>query len=208
MQQDKNKIVEIAAQLFRQSGIRNNTMDDIACQAGLSKKTLYQQVAQKEALVAAVIEQEYLTTKTSIEIINKNSTDNVEALIKISALILAYLKNTNPIAIIDLKKLYQATYSKAVEDFRNLYTIAIVGQLSTGKAVGTVRSDINEQLIAQLYTDKIDQMQTTTEFWGKNLRSEEIIREMITYYMRGLVTKKGETLFNKHILKLNTYLNQ
>ena len=41
----RNKIIETAAEQFMRFGVRSVTMDDIARQAGMSKKTIYQEFA-------------------------------------------------------------------------------------------------------------------------------------------------------------------
>ena len=48
---EKNHIIEKSAQLFKASGIRTNTMDDIAGAVGISKKTLYQHITDKNEII-------------------------------------------------------------------------------------------------------------------------------------------------------------
>src|SRR5690606_23648562 len=47
----KEKIIEVATGLFRIRGVRAVTMDDIAREAGMSKKTIYQEFKDKSQLV-------------------------------------------------------------------------------------------------------------------------------------------------------------
>src|SRR3954469_23865892 len=50
----KERILVKADELFNRYGIRSVSMDDIAAQLGMSKKTLYQYYADKDELVMGV----------------------------------------------------------------------------------------------------------------------------------------------------------
>ncbi|MFZ1857244.1 MAG: TetR/AcrR family transcriptional regulator, partial [Chitinophagaceae bacterium] len=52
----KERILLKAEELFMQYGIRSVSMDDIANNLGMSKKTLYQYFADKDELVEAVVD--------------------------------------------------------------------------------------------------------------------------------------------------------
>jgi len=204
---EKKQIVEKSAQLFKNSGIRSNTMDDIARETGISKKTLYQCIPDKNELVTEVIEQEYFKMKAVIEKISVESTNSIEELIRINTFILQFLRTINPTSISDLKKLYQDVYTVTRIRFKELFAQTIIESIKKGKELKIFRDDINEEFITHLHTERIDQMQEASELWGSNSGSSEVIKEMITYYLRGLVTKQGETLLNTYLLDFNNYLN-
>ena len=54
----QDRIKQRADELFRRYGIRSVTMDEIAAQLGISKKTIYQYYTDKDQLVDAVTEDE------------------------------------------------------------------------------------------------------------------------------------------------------
>lgn len=54
----KNKIVDVARQLFAQNGVENTTMNDIALASGKGRRTLYTYFSGKEELYWAVAESE------------------------------------------------------------------------------------------------------------------------------------------------------
>ncbi|MEJ0082885.1 MAG: helix-turn-helix domain-containing protein [Puia sp.] len=56
--ENKERILEKATQLFKHYGIRSITMDEIAAQLGISKKTIYQFFTDKDAMVEAVVNEE------------------------------------------------------------------------------------------------------------------------------------------------------
>lgn len=199
-------IIRISAQLFASYGIRTNTMDDIASKAGISKKTLYQWVADKNELVNSVINFEYANIKDSLKAIKLESNNSIEELIKVNAFIINFLKEINPVAISDLQKLYNNVYNDSKIRFKSLFTNFILKSIQEGKQSGIFRKDINEELIANLHTDRIDKMQESSGFWGTTSSSPVLIKDMITYYLRGLVTKQGEILLDKHLNDFDKYI--
>lgn len=205
---DKKQIIEKSAQLFKTYGIRSNTMDDIAREVGISKKTLYQQVSDKEALICLVIETERQRIEGLIHQVTADSANDIESLIRINVLIIRFLQEINPAAVNDLRKQFKSIYEDSKKQYQELFYRVIKQNLVSGKAHGIYRSDINEDFITQLHTDRIDKMQESDGLWGPNATSPDIIKEMTNYYIRGLITEKGELILNKHIVEFNKYLNE
>jgi len=204
---ERDKIIETAVVLFKRYGIRANTMDDIAKESGISKKTLYQNISDKTELIKGVIDFEYNLIEQSLKNIKEQAQDNVEELILVNALIINFLKEINPVVVSDLQKLYQDLHTNSRKVFRELFFNFIINSIKNGKNNKLFREDIDEKLITELHTDRIDKMQELSSFWGASSDAIKKIREMITYYLRGLVTDKGEKLLNKHLTNFDNYIN-
>jgi len=183
-------------------------MDDLSSKVGISKKTLYQFVSDKNELIQNVIQVQYQKTKANLEVLSTQSTNQVEELIRINLLIIRFLQEISPVAIYDLNKYYPELYAQSAEEFRNLFSGSILSNIKAGKLEGIYRSDINEEVITQLHVERIGQMQDAKAFWGTEASAPHVIKEMTTYYIRGLITEKGEQLLNKHILEFTNYLNK
>jgi AcrR family transcriptional regulator len=205
---DKNHIIEKASQLFMVAGIRTNTMDDIALELGVSKKTLYQLVVDKKKLVAAVIGCEYINVNKRINEIALQSENSIDELLHLNGMIIKLLKRINPISITDLRKLYRPLYEDSKSKFNELFSSAINKCINTGKDSLIFREDTNVELITKIHTDKISQLQEAYGFWDSKSGSVETIKQLVSYYIRGLVTPQGEILLNKHILDFNKYLKE
>lgn len=205
---NKKQIIETSAQLFKTYGIRSNTMDDIAHEAGISKKTLYQQLPDKETLVKQVIAEEKRKLQALLNDKIKNSVNDIETLIRINVLIIKFLQNINPVAINDLRKHFIHIYEQARIDFQQLFYGVIKTNLVSGKQNGVYRNDIHEDVIIRLHAERISKIKEIEGVWGQNADTPEIIKEMTSYYIRGLITQKGEIILNKHIVEFNKYLNE
>jgi AcrR family transcriptional regulator len=191
---------------MRSYGLKSITMDDISGKAGISKKTLYQFVADKNELVAEIIKNQYFITKNKLEALTVQSSDRIEELMRINVFIMQFLQAISPVAIYDLNKYYPEIYAQSAEQFRNLFSGSILANIKTGKQEGIYRNDINEEVITRLHVERIGQLQEAKAFWGVEASSAQVIKEMTTYYIRGLITEKGEQLLNTHILEFTNYL--
>jgi len=60
MNEKEKEIVQKVALLYGKYGIKSVTMDDVAHEIGISKKTLYEYFSDKQHLVNAVVEQEII----------------------------------------------------------------------------------------------------------------------------------------------------
>ncbi|MGB5929410.1 MAG: TetR/AcrR family transcriptional regulator, partial [Cyclobacteriaceae bacterium] len=74
----KDKIIHTAESLFLQYGIRSVTMDDIAKELGISKKTIYQYFSDKEEIVCNVTEDHLSKEKAEIKSIVYGSDNAIE----------------------------------------------------------------------------------------------------------------------------------
>ena len=52
---ERQEIINKAAELYLKYGIKSITVDDLANELGISKKTIYQHISNKEELLEAVI---------------------------------------------------------------------------------------------------------------------------------------------------------
>ena len=118
----KDKILKGAESLFMKYGVRSITMDDIARQLGVSKKTLYQHFADKEDIVTQVCTQNMHTTLKQFEQIKETSENAVEELAKLSMCLKQNMEETNPSLLFDLQKYHPRAWAAWIEfKQKNIY---------------------------------------------------------------------------------------
>ncbi|HMI63571.1 MAG TPA: TetR/AcrR family transcriptional regulator [Puia sp.] len=98
----KERILSKAADLFMRYGIRSITMDEIASQLGISKKTIYQFFTDKDDLVSAVIEREIKTNEVECLGYRDNAGDAVQEIFIAVEDLDEMLKYMNPLMLYDL----------------------------------------------------------------------------------------------------------
>ncbi len=183
-------------------------MDDISSSLGISKRTLYQMVTDKNQLIEHVLEVQYIKVKNALYEISKRSDNPVEELIRINLFMVKFMQTINPVAVYDLTKYYAELYERWKIEFRNFFMSAILTNIKNGKQENYYRDDINEELIARLHAERIEKMKDSNMLWGAESKSATTIKEMTTYYLRGLITENGEPLLNKYLQEFSKYLNE
>lgn len=203
---DKQHIIERASVLFKRNGLKNTTMDDLASEIGISKKTIYQHVCDRNELVNEVIQSEYILLDNSLKQIGAKSLDIIDELININIMIFSFLKPISLIAVNDLKKQYPEIYFSSKEKFSTLFTGLLRDNLNEGIKSNFYQNDIDVDVIVGIHSDRIEKLQSNNDLYEATRSAPETIKQMITYYIRGLVTEKGQEILEKHIVKFDKYL--
>ena len=105
----KNRIIEVAQDIFKRYGFKKSTMDEIAAAAGKGKSTLYHYFKSKEEVFAAVIEKE---GNTMFKELNKIITANIDCKLKLKKYIITRMS-----LIDELSNLYSAIKSDYLNHF-------------------------------------------------------------------------------------------
>ena len=104
MNKELEDILEKVSMLYRKYGIKSVTMDDVAKELGISKKTLYQYVSDKTDLVAKVVDHTRQCNFDSFGQQADNPRNAIEELIDVSQHVNSIMKDHSPSYIYDLKK--------------------------------------------------------------------------------------------------------
>ena len=96
----KEQIIEAARNLFHQFGFKKVSMDEIAKEAGVTKKTIYMYFSSKEELLKYFIQEEITNMEEIVEEVEANNTDPFEAVNQAIYKILQYRKHQDFLNII------------------------------------------------------------------------------------------------------------
>ena len=107
----KEKITEKAADLFLSLGFKSVTMDNIANEMGISKKTIYTYFATKTELVEAVTDHLYKIITHGIDCICALDKDPIEEMYEIKKFVMSRLKGENASPILQLQKYYPQIFN-------------------------------------------------------------------------------------------------
>jgi AcrR family transcriptional regulator len=197
MDEKMNEIIIESAKLFRQYGVRSVSMEDIARAMGVSKKTLYQYVSNKNDLVEKILDYTYQREVALLEECTQNDVNAIDALLKMSQLISEEVKLFTPTVTFDLKKYYPETFRKHVEKSQKFAYKAVSRNLHQGIAQGLFREEINAEVVATLYINKIEDVHDEDFFKGKEFTFDLIFETMFENHIRGIANEKGIAYFEK-----------
>jgi AcrR family transcriptional regulator len=204
MNNDLKNILMKVRERYMKYGIKSITMDDLANDLGISKKTLYQYVTDKDDLVGKFIENEIELRKEEICRCFKTGFNAIEELFEISLFMNKLIRDQNPATEHDLKKYYPHHYEKSVKARRDGVYNYILMNLKKGKKEGLYREDLNDEIIAKLYLSRSESIHLNDLFTVEEFTSLKLFVELLTYHIRGIASDKGITVLEKKIKELET----
>jgi TetR/AcrR family transcriptional regulator, cholesterol catabolism regulator len=195
----KTRIQTAAHDLVMQYSIRSVSMDDIAANLGMSKKTIYQYFKDKDELVEAVVDN-VIDTNQCICNDDKAKADNaVHEIFLVMDMMVDMFKTMNPSILFDMQKYHPSAYKK-FQNHRNEYLYNVCRQnLERGIAEELYRPEINIDIMARY---RVETMLTAfnPEFQRSVKQSLVVIeQEIIIHYLFGLVSMKGYKLVLKYM---------
>jgi AcrR family transcriptional regulator len=209
MNAELNNILDKVRELYTKYGIKSITMDEVAAELGMSKKTLYQHVNDKEDLVSKFIDNEIEIRQKQICECFKAGYNAIEELFEISLYMNKLMREQNPATEHDLKKYYPEQYQKIVKVRRERMYSYILLNLKKGKGEGLYRNEMDDEVIAKLYLSRSESMPVSTLYTVEELTSIKIFVELLTYHIRGIATQTGIKELEKNIRKfLSDNLNK
>jgi len=197
----KNILVKVR-ELYMKYGIKSITMDDVARELGISKKTLYQYVTDKDDLVGKVMDNEIAIRQEEICNCFRIGYNAIEELFEISILMNKLMRDQNPATEHDLKKYYPQHFQKIVNARREGIINYILLNLKKGIKEGLYRKEMNKEVISKLYLWRIENAQISELFSAEEFSSIKLFVELLNYHVRGIATEKGIVELEKKIKEL------
>ena len=204
MNDDLKNILLKARELYSKYGIKSITMDDVAKELGISKKTLYQFVTDKDDLVGKFVDYEIAIRQEEICKCFKIGFNAIEELFEISVFMNKLMREQNPATEHDLRKYYPHYYQKTVSTRRERMYNYVLINLKKGKKEGLYREDMNEEAIAKLYLSRSENIHVNEIFTVEEFTSLKLFIELLNYHVRGIATEKGIHILENKLKELET----
>lgn len=206
MNEELKNILLKSRELYLKYGIKSITMDDVARELSISKKTLYQFVTDKDDLVGKFVDYEIAIRQEEICKCFRIGLNAVEELFEISLFMNKMMHDQNPVTEYDLKKYYPQHFQKTVTARREGVYNYILINLKKGIKEGLYRKEMNKEVIAKLYLWRIENTQLSELFNEEEFTSIRLFVELLSYHIRGIATEKGIIELEKKIKELeNAY---
>jgi TetR/AcrR family transcriptional regulator, cholesterol catabolism regulator len=191
VEEQKIKYLNQILALFMKYGIKSVTMDDIAKELGVSKKTLYKYFKDKNAIVSTLMKMDLNSEMQKLSSLTNSSTNAIEETFAFSQVLIEKLKTVNPSLMYDLEKYHPKAWSLFINHKRVDVFNCIRANIERGIDEGFYVSIINAEVVAKLYSEKIDLIFNQEIFPLGKFSVEEVYTEMIEYHLRGIVNEKG-----------------
>ncbi len=194
----RQKITEEAANMFRTYGIRAVTMDMLAANLGISKRTIYEVFSDKDELLKGVLK--WMSEKQRVLITEFfNESDNViEAIFKMLDLMTDHFHKMSPAFLMDIKRYHRAIIDnpEALEELPYYSNNSEV--LIRGIKEGVFRDDIDVEITNKCMLEVAKMSNDNDIFPPNGFLSKDVIRNFYVNYLRGISTPKGLDLINRY----------
>lgn len=196
----KEKIIAKASDLFLKLGFKSITMDDIASEMCISKKTIYKFFANKEVLIeettAAVHEQVYESIH-KITLLNLNA---IEENFVIKKMFKELFNSAEASPIFQLRKHYPEIYEKVMAREIKECNLMFIQNIKKGVEQGFYRENINFVTVAKFYYTLIFNIYDTDV---SEEEAKTIEYEALEYHIRAIATPAGITELENQLEKFN-----
>jgi len=203
MDEKVERILSESLRLFMKNGIRSISMDDIAKELGMSKKTIYQYVANKTELIEMVLD--FMREKESNICIDGDITkmNAIDILLAVSKNVSRQMKDLNPINAYELQKYYPSIYREFILKKRDHVYTTLKQNFEQGIAEGIYRNDLDIDLVARLYIQKLVDVHDPEFLSSVNFGFEKVFQVMFDNHIRGIANAEGLAYYEKQIKMLN-----
>lgn len=205
----KDRILQKAEELFFHIGVKSVTMDDIARELGISKKTIYLHFPDKDDLVYQVVEQEMHKDKCEYEELELSGANAIEKLLQASEMMRQTLVSMNPRLLYEIQKYHPRAWQNFQDHMQDFALHGILKDLRQGIDEGFFRTDLDVEVIARVRLKQIETGFDNQLFPPERFGLVRVQIEMLDHFVRGIVTKRGCEIYEQlrealqHPSKLN-----
>ena len=185
-----NQILEEGFESVSQTGVRAFTVEALAKNLAMSKKTIYKYFPTKEKLIRSIIHFVFNHINYVFEKVMTEEPNPAVQFIKIMENISKFAGRTPVHRLVELKSLYPEIW-KEVESFRLSHQDEFFTILKNAQDQGLARDDINMKSVAIVYINIINSTFQPEFFLKNDLPIRETIRGFVQVVARGIFSPKG-----------------
>ncbi|TVZ58528.1 TetR family transcriptional regulator [Flavobacteriaceae bacterium MAR_2010_105] len=197
----REKIIQQSADLFLSYGFKSVTMDDIAENMGMSKKTIYQHFENKTKLVEATTMHLFEIISHGIDCICALEKNPIEEIYDIKHFVMEHLKDEKSSPQYQLQKYYPKIFKTLKKKQFDVMQVCVTDNLERGIELGLYRSSINVDFISRIYFNGMVSLKDNDLFPLKNFSMNTLMDHFLEYHLRGICTEKGITILNQILSK-------
>lgn len=185
------RIVSAARQHFFAHGFRSVTMDDLAEELGMSKKTLYTSFAGKTDLLRAVLLDKLQGIETDLERLVSSSSNVLDSLHQLLACVQRHADEIQPAFVRDIRReapeMFQLVQSRRREMIQRYFGKI----LDDGRKAGIFRKDISTRLMIEILLGATEAIMNPPKMAELGLTPKTGFLTIITVVLEGVLAEKG-----------------
>jgi len=188
---EEKELFEKVTHLFMRYGIKSMTMDEVARQLGISKKTLYLYVDNKKDLVKKMMQLHIDCEQCNMQETFKNCDNAIDEIMVMSKEVNTQMKELHPAVMFDMKKYHPEAFQILLQHKDQFIRACILKNLENGVKEGWYRSNLNPAIVTTFYLSMVSSIMNSEIQFDKEFNFGEVHSEMMRYHIRGIASSKG-----------------
>jgi TetR/AcrR family transcriptional regulator, cholesterol catabolism regulator len=186
------RIVAHARSYFFAHGFRGVTMDDLAGELGMSKKTLYAHFPSKMALLQAVMGDKLTAVETDLEkAMAATEGDFPASLQALLACLRSHTEDISAAYVRDVRREAPELFMQVQERRQALIQRFFGKLLQDGRKAGMIRRDIPATMMIEMLLGAVDSIVNPTKMGELGSTPKVAFYQIITIFLEGVVIKGG-----------------
>jgi AcrR family transcriptional regulator len=189
------RIIAVARREFFANGFRNVTMDDLAADLGVSKKTFYAHFPGKTDLIQAVLMNKFDHVEADMDRLTGQNVPDVAAMIgQMLACTQRHTEEIQPPFLRDIQRETPEMF-KLVESRRRQVIRRHWGRIfRNGRKTGVIRKDIPVVLMIEILLGAVQSVVNPSKMAELGLNPKTGVSAIIEVILHGVITKKGKSI--------------
>ena len=196
----REKILRNSMNLMMRIGPQSVTMDMVAKECGISKRTLYETFPNKHNLISEVIKYDQQQANEKFTQIFEQSSNSFEALMGVYTVVRKRIRQTSPVFLTDIKRLYPEVFEEyRAQELNHILSLAKI--IRKAKDEGLALPGIKCKISAFLFSNSMKNIQNLQDFPFPEYTPTEIFDGAFLNFMRGMATTKGQEIIEDYVVK-------
>ena len=200
----KDIILKKTGERFLKLGFKSVTMDDIADELAISKKTIYKYFNNKQDLVEQTITHIHEACLCAIDGVCNVGFNAIHENFEVKKVFKDLLKSNDDSPMYQLKKYYPKIHEKVMSKEFLMFQECISKNIEKGIDEGLYRKDINKSVITRLYFALVMAVHDENLFTYNKNTINKLEIDVLEYHTRAIATDKGIKELEKQLKELNT----
>ena len=192
----KEKIINKAKEMFLRLGFKSITMDDIACEMCISKKTIYKYFSNKDILIEESIQAVHKEIRATLNKIAEENFNAIEENFEVKRMFREMFKSAESSPIYQLKKHYPEIYDKVLSMQVSVCEDCFRQNITKGIREGLYRENLDIDNYVKFYYTLIFNINENTML---EKEAHELEVKALEYHIRAMATLAGIIELEKHL---------
>ena len=198
----KEVILKKAGEIFLKLGFKSVTMDDIANELGISKKTIYKYFKNKAHLVDEAILHIHEAMYKEVSIVYNMGYNAIQENFEVNKVFKGFMQNLDDSPLYQLQKYYPETHQKIMSQEYCLFKDCLLSNIQKGIEEGLYRKGIIIDQVTKFYFSLIMSVHDSNLYTYSKNTINKLELNVLEYHTRAIATAKGIIILEEQ-LQLN-----